>query len=416
MAERILIVEDDEELAELLGLLFTKKGYETATALNGRDALRLLDEFKPAVVIQDYMLPDIGGVELLKEFRIGRPDAYVVIITARGSEDVAVQMMKAGAADYIRKPFDTEKLLLTIENMLKLRSSETERYKLLCEIQRQNRELLAINALSAALTSPMSRSMKCSSAIDIIMNVMHADITNVFITNPGGGLSLMNSHLEGGGGLVASDFPKAKSLASYIVEIQKPAVIADISQETRIKIPQKILELGMTSALGVPMIQRDEVRGVLEVYTKDQRTFPSFDIKLMASFANLLAMALDNETMHESLDMAETRWQATSDTIPDLITVQDKEHRIIRANRAAAEIAGVPIEGLIGQQCCWMFHSIKHPIKDCPVEEVFRTKKPASSIITAPGSSHAYNVEATPVFDESGDIIMVVERASKIEG
>jgi len=414
MADRILIVEDDEELAELLGLLFTKKGYETATALTGKDALRLMDEFKPAVVIQDYMLPDMGGLELLKEFRLGRPDAYVVIITARGSEDVAVQMMKAGAADYIRKPFDTDKLVLTIENMLRLRSSETERYKLLCEIQRQNRELLAINALSAALTSSMSRSMKCSSAIDIIMNAMRADITNVFITNNGGSLSLMNSHLLDGGGLVAADFPKTKSLASYIVEIKKPAVIAEITQEKRINISQKVLELGMTSALAVPMMQKDGICGVLEVYTKDQRAFPSFDIKLMASFANLLAMALDNETMHETLDTAEIRWQATCDAIPDLITVQDTSHKIIKANRAAAEVAGVPIDDLIGQHCCWMFHNIKHPVKECPVEESFKTRKPASGIITAPGSSHSYKVEATPVFDETGEIIMVVERASKL--
>lgn len=417
MAEKILVIDDDEELAELLGILFAKKGFETEVALNGKDALAKLETFKPAVIVQDYMLPDVKGVDLLKEMKLSRPDAYVVVITARGSEDVAVEMMKSGASDYVKKPFDTDKLVSTVENVLRLRSSESERQKLVCELQRQNRELLAINALSAALTSSMSRSSKCGSAVDIIMNSMRADITNVFVTRQGvPGLSLLASHCPAGVELGQREFARSRGLAEYISEIQKPALIADISQEHRIKIPEKLVELGMTSALAVPMIHKDEFRGVLEVYTKQARTFASFDIKLLSSFANLLAMALENEAISYEAGLAQRRWQTTCDIIPDRITVQDKGHRIIYANAAAARLAGVSIGDLIGQQCCWMFHNSKEPVKGCPVQEVFATRKPVKKTLTLEGSGQSFQIEASPILNETGEIEYVVEHARVVEG
>ncbi len=416
MPEKILVIDDDEELAELLGILFTKKGYETQVALNGKDALAKLESFQPAVVVQDYMLPDVKGEELLREIKASRPDTYVVVITARGSEDVAVEMLKSGAADYVKKPFDTDKLVSTVENTLKLRAAESERYKLVCELQRQNRELLAINALSAALTSSMNRSSKCGSAVDIIMNSMRADITNVFVTNQGGSsLSLLASHCPDGAELGQRDFARAKGLADYIAEIQKPAVITDVSQERRIKIPEKLVELGMSSALAVPMIHKGEFRGVLEVYTKQNRTFASFDMKLLSSFANLLAMALEYEAISHSVGLAQKRWQATCDIIPDRITVQDKGHRIVYANAAAAKYAGVSINDLIGQQCCWMFHNTKEPVNGCPVKEVFATRKPVKKTLSIEGLGQSFHMEATPVLDEDGEIELVVERARPVE-
>src|SRR5512143_2569955 len=106
MPEKILVVDDDNEFADLIGLLFTKNGFEVKVAYTRREALELAPDFSPAVVVHDYMLPDYDGIDLMKGLKVSCPGTYVVIMTARGSEEVAVGSMKAGASDYLKKPFE----------------------------------------------------------------------------------------------------------------------------------------------------------------------------------------------------------------------------------------------------------------------------------------------------------------------
>ncbi len=119
--ERVLIVDDEEQMRELLAKVLEKNGYQVAAAGDGAQALALLEKEPVDLVVTDVRMPGLGGMEALKSIKELNPDIIVIIMTAFGSIDQAVQAVKEGAYDYINKPFKIDEMLLTIGKALEER-------------------------------------------------------------------------------------------------------------------------------------------------------------------------------------------------------------------------------------------------------------------------------------------------------
>lgn len=119
MQDYILIVEDDNEINHMLTELLQCSGYMTQPAYAGTEALLYLEKRKPSAVILDLMLPGMTGEELLEKIKM--IDRNIPVIVASAKEDVRtrVEMLRAGADDYVVKPFDTEELLARLEVALR---------------------------------------------------------------------------------------------------------------------------------------------------------------------------------------------------------------------------------------------------------------------------------------------------------
>ena len=148
MSEKILIVDDEHMILELTSMVLSSRGYQVYVVDNALDSYDLIAKEQPALVLLDYMMPKVNGLDALKEIRKRFPDTYVIMFTGKGSEEVAVELMKAGASDYILKPFSNTKLVERIDSVLRVRSIELqnrelvqEQERLLDEIERWNREL-----------------------------------------------------------------------------------------------------------------------------------------------------------------------------------------------------------------------------------------------------------------------------------
>ncbi|MEH6374470.1 response regulator transcription factor [Streptomyces sp. KLMMK] len=115
---RVLVVEDDPDLALALRTLLTRAGYEVAHAGNGRDGLRLLFAERPALMLLDIGLPQLDGWEVLERTR-DLSDLPVLLLTARGAETDRVRGLRAGADDYLPKPFGNDELLARVEALLR---------------------------------------------------------------------------------------------------------------------------------------------------------------------------------------------------------------------------------------------------------------------------------------------------------
>lgn len=137
----ILVVDDDPTLVEFLKLLLDSEGYECFEAYDGKMALEQIEKFRPELVLLDYMMPNMHGLDVLKNVNANYESSFVIMLTGKGSEEVAVECMKAGAADYVMKPFDNENLLAIVRNVLRLRTSEMEKRKLNLELQDVNGRL-----------------------------------------------------------------------------------------------------------------------------------------------------------------------------------------------------------------------------------------------------------------------------------
>lgn len=128
MTTAVLLIEDEAQLARNVKLFLERKGFEVRLALTAELGLAALDEFRPDAVVLDFNLPGMNGLEALARIRSIAPEAVVVMVTGHGSEQVAVDAMKAGAYDYLVKPVALDKLKLVLERAVqeKRRSDELD--------------------------------------------------------------------------------------------------------------------------------------------------------------------------------------------------------------------------------------------------------------------------------------------------
>jgi two-component system response regulator PilR (NtrC family) len=119
--ENILIIDDEKSLLDLLSVVLKKEGYRVKTCLAPSRVFDLLEKESFDLLICDIKLPEMSGMEILKYARENKPEIPVIMITAYGSLKQAVEALKAGAIDYILKPFDVEELKIIIANELEKR-------------------------------------------------------------------------------------------------------------------------------------------------------------------------------------------------------------------------------------------------------------------------------------------------------
>ena len=119
MAARVLVVEDDVTVAEVLIAYLSRAGYQLDWAQNGTDAAQLWQRTNPDVVILDIMLPGLSGLEVLRRRRRAGDHAAVIVLSARGEEEDRLVGLETGADDYVVKPFSPRELVLRVEALLR---------------------------------------------------------------------------------------------------------------------------------------------------------------------------------------------------------------------------------------------------------------------------------------------------------
>ncbi len=123
---RVLVVDDEAHEREGLATLLEGWGYETATASQGLEALEKIPAFNPVVVICDLRMPDMNGMDLLRELRHSRPRPSFIMLSGQGTIEEAVEATKLGAFDFLEKPLDVKKLQVELRNCLERRVNERE--------------------------------------------------------------------------------------------------------------------------------------------------------------------------------------------------------------------------------------------------------------------------------------------------
>jgi two-component system OmpR family response regulator len=116
---RVLVVDDELNITELLSLGLRYEGFEVASALDGRAALRAVREFRPALVVLDIGLPDIDGLEVCRRMRAEGVDVPVVFLTARDATEDKVAGLTIGGDDYLTKPFSLDELIARIRAIVR---------------------------------------------------------------------------------------------------------------------------------------------------------------------------------------------------------------------------------------------------------------------------------------------------------
>jgi two-component system response regulator AtoC len=138
MQHNVLIVDDEQVLATAMADYLARHGYATSTCVSGEQALKNIDTESPDLVLLDYRLPRMDGLEVLRRIKETRPEVEVIMLTAHGSVENAVEAMRLGAFDYISKPIDLEELRLIVGKALESQRRGHELDYLRAQIEKEN--------------------------------------------------------------------------------------------------------------------------------------------------------------------------------------------------------------------------------------------------------------------------------------
>jgi DNA-binding NtrC family response regulator len=185
MGGRILVVDDEKAMLVALKGLLSREGYEVETAQSGAEALRCIDTGGFYVVVTDLSMDGVSGMQVLEHARRVDPDAAVIMITAHGSEKIAVQAMKLGAADYLPKPFDNDELRVIVARVM-----ETVR------LRRDHRRLLAQVQGAYGADRVIGQSAAMRRVFETIERVADADVTVLIRGESGTGKELVANALH----------------------------------------------------------------------------------------------------------------------------------------------------------------------------------------------------------------------------
>jgi two-component system response regulator AtoC len=136
---RVLVVDDEENLRLVLRTLLRRHGYEVETAPTGEEALTLVDSFGPDVVLTDVRMPKMGGLDLLATLKAKGNEATVIVMSAYGNMDLAIEAMKGGAYDYVQKPFKPDEIVLALRKAEERELLRRENRALRDEIRKEHR-------------------------------------------------------------------------------------------------------------------------------------------------------------------------------------------------------------------------------------------------------------------------------------
>ncbi|HWP81736.1 MAG TPA: sigma-54 dependent transcriptional regulator [Bacteroidota bacterium] len=180
MATRILIVDDETIIRESLSFVLQKEGYEVSEASNGAEALRMHEKHPFDVVISDIEMPEMRGIELLEQITQRTPETFVLMITAFGSIETAVQALRKGAYDYILKPIDFDDLLHRVKKLLDHRALALDNSLLRQELNR-----------SYDFHNIIGQSMEMKRVFEMIKRVSQSDATVLISGKSGTGKELV---------------------------------------------------------------------------------------------------------------------------------------------------------------------------------------------------------------------------------
>jgi two-component system NtrC family sensor kinase len=330
---RLLYAEDDRGATELTVRAFREHDPRIVvdTVSTARDALAGLKAAPYDLLLVDYRLPDLSGIEVLKELRAERLEVPVVMITGRGDEETAVQAFKLGVADYlIKQEGYVAKLPSTVENVLAQRRLADEKDA-----------LVVLNHLARSLVTIKDVEEVLSAVIEAGRELVKADASLLWLFESGMLRPVAWTGIEAADERtlwLSADPALAERLAT-----ERRISLGQLSRATSgAGPPVGVAATGQT--LAVSLVGPQGLLGVLAVVSHRPREFEAADERLLLALADYAAVAIENARLYRELKEeleSRTRLTAILEATSDLVGIADASGRLLYLNRAGRALLGI---------------------------------------------------------------------------
>lgn len=347
--EEILVIDDSEQITSLLAhTILPQHSYAARTAATGWDGLVQVRQRRPDLVLLDLQLPDASGLQMLR--RITELDATipVILMTAHGSEQAAVNAFRFGARNYVIKPFTEDDIILAIERALNEQRLHREKQSLNQALQQRVREQTILSAIGRSITALLD-------VEQVLERIVEA---GVYLTKAEEGMLLLVDRESGEMYLRAAKnlgedraqcfrMPLNDSFAGQVVRTCQPLRLHRSRKDGGLKLKTGFLAQAL---LQVPLVAGREAIGVLSVSNCEQpREFTEHDQYLLSALADYATIALENARLFQQISEEQKRYRDLFDHANDLIFTLDLNATLTSINSYGEQLLGYTGEEIQGR-------------------------------------------------------------------
>ncbi|MGZ5434577.1 MAG: PAS domain S-box protein [Pyrinomonadaceae bacterium] len=329
---KILIVDDEVELKNILVEALTSQGYETSGFTSGEDALAAFRTEAFDVLLTDLMMPGMDGIALVGEALKIDPHVVAIVMTGQGTIQTAVDAMKGGAFDYVLKPFRLQTVMPVLTRAMNTRHIRLENLQL--------RETVAIYELSQTIAFTLDRQTIVSKLADAALQQTDADEVSVlFPTEDGDELYVAAVRGENRQKLLGERVPLHESISSWVVHERTPLILDGEVNDERFRALWPRPEI--RSAISIPMQVANKLIGTININALDRtRPFTLGQVKALTILANTAAAALESASLYGQVQRAEENYRSIFENAVEGVFQSTPEGRFITVNPAMARILG----------------------------------------------------------------------------
>jgi signal transduction histidine kinase/DNA-binding response OmpR family regulator len=326
---RVLIVEDLEDDAVLVVRELRRAGYnvafervDTEAAMRSALAKQTWD-----LVLADYTMPRFSGLAALELLKTSENDIPFIIISGSIGEDLAVAAMKAGAHDYMMK-HNLRRLIPSIERELREAEVRSQRRRAEEQVRRNLERIKALHEIDKAITS----SLKLQTVLDVLLEKL-----DLLFPYAAAAIRLINKETADLEPVACRNVdPVAwmeksrtglRSLSEIVLKNRVPLTIADIQTDPRCLEHEFARIHGLVSYLGVPLIVKDQILGIIAFFTKENHPFSGEDIDFLSTLAGQAAIAIHNSQLYEETRRQMVELEKSNKTKDEFLSVMSHELR-----------------------------------------------------------------------------------------
>ena len=334
----ILLIDDVPLILDLLQDILEGQGYRVLRSEIGSSVPEILDRELVSVVFCDVSLPDVHGVEVLRMIKQHTPEIQVIMISGQQDFDVARQVLRERALDYLVKPFSQAEVLDAVKQGLAAYEQATHQSLARLEAQRRMADLVLLKQISETASSGGDLRELFDLSLDSIVDSAGVEVASLMLLEADGLLHIASARGLTDNIINTVRVAAGEGVSGHVLATREPVLISNLQQDSRFTSLVGGERYSTQSLLSVPILVRDELVGVINVNNKiSGESFNHEDQNLLVAIANQVALAMENFKLVNSL-----RLQAD--------TLERTNEDLVRMNRARTRLV------------CNLSHELKTPL------------------------------------------------------